>query len=306
MNRRVRWELEQDVTERLDAAGVATPEVDARMLLDAVEERFGDLSRCDRAVLDGMVARRAARVPLQVVLGRTTFRWVEVEVEPGVFIPRPETEVVAGQAVDACAGTERPLVVEPCTGTGAITCALLTEVPGVRVLATDASASAVELARRNVRRTLAGEASPPAWRPSPGADAEVVVGDLLGPLRRLGVLGTVDVLVANPPYLPTSDAPSMQPEVVGHDPHGALFGGEDGHEIVDALLAEARVWLRPGGTVVVEIDDRRGADAARAAEAAGLVDVRVEPDLTGRDRAVVARRPALPSSASRSRPPLGR
>jgi release factor glutamine methyltransferase len=211
-----------------------------------------------------------------------------------VFIPRPETEVVAGLAIDAAreAGS-RPLVVEPCTGTGAIACALLSEVPGVRVLATDASIEAVELARRNMRRTVAGEASPPERRPVNGAEAQVVHGHLLDPLRQLDpdVCGRVDVLVANPPYLPTSDAPSMAPEVVGHDPQVALFGGEDGHEVVDELLGEAMAWLRPGGTIVLEIDDRRGSDAAGAAEEAGLVDVRVEPDLTGRDRAVVARRP---------------
>lgn len=294
MSRRVtRWDLQEEVTDRLEQAGVPTPEVDARMLLDAMEERFGDLSRCDRAVLDGMVARRAAREPLQAVLGRASFRWVDIEVEPGVFIPRPETEVVAGLAIEACDGVEAPLVAEPCTGTGAIACALLTEVPGVHVLATDASIEAVELARRNVRRVLAGEASPSEWRPRDGAGAEVLPGHLLDPLGQLepSVLGAIDVMVANPPYLPTSDAPSMDPEVVGHDPHGALFGGDDGHEVVGQLLGAAMVWLRPGGTVVLEIDDRRGADAARAAEQAGLSDVRVEPDLTGRDRAVVARRP---------------
>jgi release factor glutamine methyltransferase len=292
--RATRWELQEEVTDRLEEAGVPTPEVDARLLLDAMEERFGDVSRCDRAVLDGMVARRAAREPLQVVLGRTTFRWVDVEVERGVFVPRPETEVVAGLAIEACERLETPRVVEPCTGTGAIACALLTEVPGVRVLATDASIDAVELARRNVARVLAGDASPPDRRPRDGADAEVVHGHLLEPLQQLDpdTRGRVDVLVANPPYLPTSDAPSMDLEVVGHDPHGALFGGDDGHEVVDELLREAMVWLRPGGTVVLEIDDRRGADAARAAEQAGLTDVRIEPDLTGRDRAVVARRPA--------------
>lgn len=289
---RTRWELQEDVTERLEAAGVPTPDTDARLLLDAMEERFGGLAGCDLAVLDGMVERRAQRVPLQVVLGATTFRWVEVEVEQGVFIPRPETEVVAGLAIDALAGVERPLVAEPCTGTGAITCALLTEVAGVRALATDRSGAAVELARRNIGRVLAGEASPPAWQPDVDATAEVLVGHLLDPLRQLGstVLGNLDVLVANPPYLPTSDAPSMQPEVVGHDPGAALFGGEDGHEVVDELLAEAAVWLRPGGTVVLEIDDRRGPAAAASAEAAGLVAVRIEQDLTGRDRAVVAER----------------
>lgn len=291
-----RWELEADVTERLDAAGVPTPDVDARLLLDAMEERFGTLSGCPAGVLDAMVERREAREPLQVILGRTTFRWVDLEVERGVFVPRPETEIVAGLAIDACDGIEQPLVVEPCTGTGAITCAVLTEVPGVRVLATDASDDAVAVAQRNVARTLAGEASPPRWRPRGGADAEVLQGHLLDPLRQLGtgVLGSVDVLVSNPPYLPVGDLPAMEPEVARHDPHPALFGGDDGHEVVDELLREAAVWLRPGGTVVLEIDDRRGPEAASCAAAAGLVGVRVEQDLTGRDRALVARRPESP------------
>ena len=291
-----RWQLEEEVTERLEAAGVPTPDVDARLLLDVMEERFGTLDGCPSGVLDAMVERREAREPLQVILGRTTFRWVDLEVERGVFVQRPETEVVAGLAIDACAGIDQPLVVEPCTGTGAITCALLTEVPGVKVLATDVSEAAVTVAQRNVTRTLAGEASPPDWQPRGGADAEVLRGHLLDPLRQLGtgVLGNVDVLVSNPPYLPAADVDAMEPEVAGHDPHGALFGGDDGHEVVEELLHEAAVWLRPGGTVILEIDDRRGADAAASAEAAGLVDVRVEQDLTGRDRAVVASRPDHP------------
>lgn len=281
------------MTRRLEDAGVPTPDVDARLLLDAMEERFGTLAGCPAGVLDAMVERRAAREPLQVVLGRTTFRWVDLEVQRGVFVPRPETEVVAGLAIEACAGIEQPLVVEPCTGTGAITCALLTEVPGVRVLATEVSTDAVALAQRNVVRVLAGEASPERWRPRGGADAEVLQGHLLDPLRPLGpgVVGNVDVLVSNPPYLPAADVDTMQPEVAEHDPHAALFGGDDGHEVVDELLAEAAVWLRPGGTAVLEIDDRRGADATAAARAVGLVDVRVAQDLTGRDRALVARRP---------------
>lgn len=292
MNRPTRWELQERVTDQLEAAGVPTPDVDARLLLDAMEARFGDLAGCDLAVLDGMVARRAAREPLQVVLGRTTFRWVDLEVERGVFVPRPETEVVAGLAIAACAGADRPLVVEPCTGTGAITCALLAEVRGVQVLATDASQAAVDLARRNVARVLDGAASPPSWRPAAGASAEVLRGHLLEPLEaHQDVRGAVDVLVANPPYLPGADLDDLGPEVADHDPHAALFGGVDGHELVDELLGLAGVWLRPGGTVVLEIDDRRGPDAVRAARHAGLVDARVEPDLTGRDRALVARRP---------------
>jgi release factor glutamine methyltransferase len=284
-----RWELEADVTDRLDAAGIETPDVDARLLLDAVEERFGTVVGCPANVLDAMVERRVARVPLQVVLGRTTFRWVDLEVERGVFVPRPETEVVAGLAIEACAGPDRSVVLEPCTGTGAITCALLSEVPGVRVVATDSDEAAVALARRNVEAVLVGTATPPDHRPRAGATAEVLAGHLLEPVST-ALRGRVDVLVSNPPYLPLSDLPWMAPEVAEHDPHPALFGGEDGHEVVDELLAAAAVWLRPGGTVVLEIDDRRGEDARAAAVAAGLVDVRIEPDLTGRDRAVVARR----------------
>lgn len=293
-----RWELEALVEQRLEAAGVPSPEVDARLLLDAIEERFGDPTRCETAVLDGMVERRIARVPLQVILGVTTFRWVELIVEAGVFVPRPETEVVAGLAIDALRGIKSPLVAEPCTGTGAITCALLSEVPGVRVLATDLSAAAVDLARRNVTRTLAGGATSPQWVPRGGADAQVLHGSLLDPLSQLdsSVYGALDVLISNPPYLPSGDLPAMEPEVAEHDPHAALFGGTDGHEIVLALLDAAMGWLRPGGTVILEVDDRRGRETIAAALSAGLVDARVEADLTGRDRAVVARRPDATST----------
>jgi release factor glutamine methyltransferase len=155
------------------------------------------------------------------------------------------------------------------------------------------SADAVALARRNVARVLAGEASPAVWCPRDGADAEVFDGHLLDPLGQLGpwVYGGIDVLVSNPPYLPAGDLPAMAPEVADHDPHAALFGGDDGHEVVHQLLDLATEWLRPGGVVILEIDDRRGAEVAAYAAAAGLVDGRVEQDLTGRDRILVARRP---------------
>jgi release factor glutamine methyltransferase len=292
-----RWELLQEIADRLDDAGVPTPDVDARWLVEAMEQRFGpDLIGCDRHVLDALVERRAAREPLQLVLGRTTFRWAEIACEPGVFIPRPETEVVAGAAIDAAiqAGPS-PRVVEPCTGTGAIACALVSEVPGVRVVASDADERAVALARRNLD-ALAASQAPTPWTPgdwpATGADAEVVVGDLLDAVPDAW-RGTVDVLVANPPYLPASDTGTWAPEVGDHDPAAALVGGPDGHEVVDALLHDATTWLRPGGTVVVEIDDRRGADAVASAKAAGLVHVEVVRDLTGRERAVMGRCPVV-------------
>lgn len=290
---RRRWELVDEVAARLDDAGVPTPDVDARWIVDAMVDRFGeDLAGCDRGVLEALVERRAAREPLQLVLGRTTFRWVELACRAGVFIPRPETEVVAGVAIDAARAVgPSPRVVEPCTGSGAIACAVASEVPGVHVVASDRSETAVELARTNASALADARPSHP-WRPgpwlAPDATVEVERADLRDAVPT-GWHGTVDVLVANPPYLPGHDRTSWDPEVADHDPHDALVGGVDGHEVVEALLEAASGWLRPGGTVVIEIDDRRGRDAVASATAVGLVDAHLVPDLTGRDRAVVAR-----------------
>jgi release factor glutamine methyltransferase len=281
-------EARRSAAARLAAAGIETPEVDARWLVEHVTELTGSCTGCGAALLDGLVARRAAREPLQVVLGRTWFRELELACEAGVFIPRPETEIVAGLAIDAArrAGSA-PLVVEPCTGTGAIALSVAVEVPGATVVATDVDAAAVTLARTNlarIERGLAGAARR-------AASVRILHGDLLGPVDP-SLRGRVDVLVANPPYLPANDRTSWAPEVSDHDPERALVGGPDGHEVVDTLLELAMTWLVPGGIVVLEIDERRGDEVAARAAALGLQGVRIEPDLTGADRAVVAQRPA--------------
>jgi release factor glutamine methyltransferase len=285
-------EAQRTVAARLAAAGIETPDVDARWLVEHVVEVSGSCTGCGAALLDGLVARRAAREPLQIVLGRTWFRELELACAAGVFIPRPETEIVAGLAIDAARASGAsaggaPLVVEPCTGTGAIALSVAVEVPGATVVATDLDASAVGLARRNLDRVRGGQAGPPAVASS----VTILQGDLLDPVDP-ALRGQVDVLVANPPYLPASDRGTWAPEVAGHDPDRALVGGDDGHEVVDALLELAARWLRPGGTVVLEIDERRGADAVTHAAAIGLVDARICRDLTGADRAVVAQRAA--------------
>jgi release factor glutamine methyltransferase len=285
-------EAQRTVAARLASAGIETPDVDARWLVEHVTEVTGSCTGCGAALLDGLVARRAAREPLQVVLGRTWFRELELTCAAGVFIPRPETEIVAGLAIDAAraagpAAGGVPLVVEPCTGTGAIALSVAVEVPGATVVATDLDGPAVELARTNLDRVRRGEAGPP----SVASEVTILQGDLLDPVD-LALRGRVDVLVANPPYLPASDRGTWAPEVARHDPDRALVGGEDGHEVVDLLLELAGRWLRPGGTVVLEIDERRGADAVAHAAVVGLVDPRVCRDLTGADRAVVAQRPA--------------
>lgn len=289
--------LVADHAARLREAGVASPEVDARRI---VEHVLGEPVGWDRVPggderdrIDALIRERERRVPLQHLVGATWFRLLRLRCEPGVFVPRPESEVVAGVAI--AAARERgpaPLVVDVCTGTGAIALSIMAEVPGAQVWATERSAAAVRLARRNLRDLVMGAAE--VAGPALGASCAILEGDLLAPLDP-DLRGRVDVLVANPPYLPLADRGSLPPEVADHDPAAALFGGADGHEVVDRLLKQASVWLAPGGTVVIEIDDRRGGDARAAATRAGLVDVRVVRDLTGADRALVARRAGTPT-----------
>jgi release factor glutamine methyltransferase len=302
------------VAGRLAAVGVPSPRADARWLVEHVAERGLDPAVGEGAArLDALVARREAREPLQLVLGTAAFRTVEVACRPGVFIPRPETEVVAGVAIDAArAAGPAPVVVEPCTGTGAIACSLLAEVPGVRVIATDLDPTATALARENLARVAAevgaagaadevdeAGAMSGAGRSRAGAGGgggatpeatwEVLDGDLLAPVDPR-LRGHLDVLVSNPPYLPSGDRGRWEPEVADHDPDAALVGGPDGHEVVEALLVAAATWLAPGGLVVLEIDERRGAAALATAERVGLVEARLVTDLTGAERAIAARR----------------
>jgi len=278
-------ELLDRVATRLATAGVPSPTVDARWLVEHVVEMAGSCEGSGAALLDGLVARRAAREPLQLVLGRTWFRELELRCAPGVFIPRPETEVVAGVAIDEARGLDAPIVAEPCTGTGAIALSVAVEVPGARVVATDLDAAAVDLARDNLGRVRAGEAGAALV----ADQVEFLPGDLLAPLA-VDLRGRLDVLVSNPPYLPAADRGTWEREVADHDPDRALVGGPDGHEVVVRLLELAVDWLRPGGLVVLEIDERRDEHARSAAHDAGLVEVDLVRDLTGAQRAVRARR----------------
>jgi release factor glutamine methyltransferase len=284
------------VAATLGDAGVPSPAVDARWLVEGIvgvdPHRHPDtlLPPASLPALQDAVARRVAREPLQLILGTAPFRSLELACSPGVFVPRPETEIVAGLAVGVAqrVNSSAPVVAEPCTGTGAIACAIAAEVPGARVLATDRDPAAVDLARHNADRVRRGVAGPPGF--ARAASLTVQTGDLLEPLDP-ALRGHLDVLVANPPYLPAGDRDSWAPEVADHDPDAALVGGVDGHEVVDRLLALATRWLAPGGTVILEIDERRSADAAAVARDVGLGDVEVARDLTGADRAIVARRP---------------
>lgn len=271
------------IRHRLAAAGVPTPQVDAELLVrhvtgwsrSTLTMRAADPA--DPQVLgdlEPLVARRERREPLQLIVGTVGFRYLELEVRPGVFIPRPETEVLAGEAVARVPAGG--IVLEPCTGTGAVACAVATETQAGSVVATDISEAAVALASSNAARL--------------NASVTVLLGDLLAPVPP-ELRGRVDVLVSNPPYLATGELAGREPEVVGWDPHEALVSGATGSEATDRLIDLARTWLCPGGWLLLELDSSRAAATAARARDAGLDEVAVVADLTGVDRVVVARRP---------------
>ena len=220
--------------------------------------------------LDVLVRRRLAGEPLQYLTGVAGFRYLELEVGPGVLIPRPETEVVAQFAIDLL--PPNGIAVDVGTGSGAIALALKQERPDARVVATEVSDEALVWARRN-RDTL-------------GLEVELVRGDLFGPVAP-ELAGAVDVVVSNPPYVATDERGILPPEVRDHEPDVALFAPGDGLGIIERLARDSRQWLRPGGHLVLEIAPHQ---ADKVVEILGdYPEVVVHPDLAGRDRVAVAR-----------------
>ncbi|MDP9022149.1 MAG: peptide chain release factor N(5)-glutamine methyltransferase [Actinomycetota bacterium] len=280
----------------LASAGVEHPEVDALTLArhaldaDAATVRTATTADVDdrrlRQLAD-LVAVRATRVPLQHLTATTGFRDLDITCRAGVFIPRPETEILAGLAIEAArrAASDggRATVVEPCTGTGAVALAVATEVHAADVVATDRCARAVALARHNLARVERGVHGA-------GSTCRVVHGDLFDPVPA-DLRGTVDVVVCNPPYLTPGEVAQATPEVRGHEPRDALVAGAGGNAVVHRLLDEAAAWLRPGGDLLVELAETRAGAVAAAARRSGYTDVHVVADLTGRDRVLTARRP---------------
>ncbi|MGW0162446.1 peptide chain release factor N(5)-glutamine methyltransferase [Mycobacterium sp. NPDC003323] len=216
-----------------------------------------------------LIARRARRIPLQHLLGTAAFGPVTLTVGPGVFIPRPETEALLewAQSVPVPAGG---VIVDLCTGSGALAAALKTHRPDTRVLAVERSEDALRYARANV-----------------GGAVEVVHADVTAPALLPELDGAVDLIVANPPYIP--DGAELEPEVAEHDPHLALFGGPDGMAVIGPIVELAARWLRPGAQVGVEHDDTTSdATAALFAGQGSFTGVAARRDLTGRPRFVTA------------------
>jgi release factor glutamine methyltransferase len=228
----------------------------------------GEAKRFGRAL-----CRRCVGVPLQHLTGEQAFRRLTLVVKPGVFIPRPETEILVEHAIAAVADVMAPVVIDVGTGTGAIALAIKDERPDARVLAIDISDDAVALARENAARAH--------------LDVEIVRGDLLHTVSE-SIGRAVDLVVSNPPYVEEEGFATLPRDVLA-DPRSALEGGI---ETYARLFAQAWDVVRPGGAVVVEIGETQAASIRAVASDAGFEQVEVHPDLTGRDRVVTARTPS--------------
>jgi release factor glutamine methyltransferase len=275
--------LLRDAVARLAEAGVPSPEYDAAELLAhvlgtsrsqlalAAEPTPGQRTR-----YDALVARRAQREPLQHLTGTAAFRHEELAVGPGVFTPRPETELLAGWGIDRAnavlAQGRPPVVVDICTGSGAIALSVAHEAPDAEVHAIELSQAAFDWAARNLT----------------GSGVDLRQGDMASAFPDLD--GRVDVVLCNPPYIPLEAYESVAPEARDHDPHEALFSGQDGLEAIRVLERVAARLLRSGGWVGAEHADVQGESAPAVFAAAGRWhDVRDHRDLAGRPRFLTAR-----------------
>jgi release factor glutamine methyltransferase len=272
-------------TSALADAGIDSARVDAEELaahLVGVER--GRLALVDTPGDDffgryqELVTARSRRVPLQHLTGTAPFGPLLLSVGPGVFIPRPETEALLEwvlKAIDQQPLPPTALIVDLCTGSGALAISLAGRCPEATVLAVDDSAAALSYAHRNAEGTQVQL-----------IEADVTAPDLLPELD-----GHVDLVVANPPYIP--DGVVLEPEVAEYDPHHALFGGPDGMAVVGAVIGLAGRWLRPGGRVAVEHDDTTSARTVELFRASALFEhITPRCDLAGRPRFVTATRVA--------------
>ncbi|AXI79469.1 peptide chain release factor N(5)-glutamine methyltransferase [Peterkaempfera bronchialis] len=274
-------------TQRLAAAGVPSPRFDAEELAAHIHGvKRGQLHTVPDADFDARyweaIARREAREPLQHITGRAFFRYLELRVGPGVFVPRPETESVVDWAIDAVRDMDvaEPLVADLCSGSGAIALAIAQEVPRSTVHAFELDEDALTWTRRNI------DASPDRARVTlhAGDATRAFEGD-----RSWN--GRFDLVISNPPYIPLTEWEYVAPEARDHDPQLALFSGEDGLTTIRGIERVAARLLRPGGVVVVEHADTQGGQVPWIFnEDHGWTDAADHRDLNNRPRFTTARR----------------
>lgn len=273
----------------LAAAGVASPRVDAELLaahvVGASRSTLPMIPLVDPDVVErltALVERRVTREPLQHILGTAVLGPVEVAVGPGVFTPRPETELLLEWGLEALADVRRPVVLDLCTGSGALALAFAVSRPDAAVHALEADAAALSWTRRNLA----------AHTERGGRPVTLHVADVRWPDLLVELEAKVDLVVCNPPYVP--DGTAVPPEVERWDPPTAVFGGPDGTEIIQAVVRGATGWLRHGGSLAIEHDDTHGETVpALLRRRRTLTEVTEHRDLTGRPRFVTARRQAV-------------
>lgn len=266
-------------TRRLDAAGVSSARTDAELLLahclGVSRTQLAGLDVVDAAVVarcERLLARRVAREALQHILGAAPFRFIELAVGPGVFIPRPETELLIDEVLPALRSRSAPVVVDLCSGSGALALSVASEVPSAVVHAVEHSVTALEWLRINAR----------------GTSVDVVAGDVRDASVLAGSNGQVDVVLSNPPYVPSATAVDVE---VRHDPVEAVFAGPDGLDLIPAVLSASARLLRPGGVLALEHDDTHQRSVPEMLCASGSwTEVRDHVDLTGRPRYATATR----------------
>lgn len=278
-------DLVEHAAKRFEEAGIDSAIVDAELLAGHVLglSRGGiqseiivgaEINDAQAEEITNLYARRLNREPLQHITGKAYFRNLELEVGRGVFIPRPETEFVAQLAIDALriVPSDKPIAIDLGTGSGAIALALATEVPSAKIFAVEKSDDAISFTRRNFEKYG-------------NENATLIQGDLAEAFSDLD--GSASVVVSNPPYIPLAAVP-RDVEVRLHDPQLALYGGEDGMQVMHLVSASAKRLLHDGGTLVVEHADSQGEQVSQLLLADGWRQVRSHKDLTGRDRAVTA------------------
>jgi release factor glutamine methyltransferase len=276
----------ESATDKLTSAGVTSPSVDAELLgcfvlgierseltmLSLREELFPE----DKIVqFETSVARRVKREPLQHITGLAPFRHIELHVGPGVFIPRPETEQLVELAIESIKKIEKPLVVDLCSGSGAIAISLATELEGSRVFSVELSEQAFEFLSNNYQKY--------------GLDTKSAKNeDLANAFDELEA--QVDLVISNPPYIPDSAVP-VDLEVQLHEPSLALYGGEDGLDVIRRISDRALYLLKPSGLLLLEHADTQAQAISQLLLNQGWQEVISSQDLAGKDRMISARKP---------------
>ncbi len=275
-------EAVKEAALRLSEAGVETPLLDAQLLAayvvgcsreNVIAHPERDLTGPEASLFSSVLEKRASRYPLAYILGRKEFYGLEIAVEPGVLVPRPETELLVEECLRRVK-SESPVIADVGVGSGAIAVAVAANIAGAKVYATDISDVALKVARVNVEKHSLEER------------VSILRGDMLGALFDIGL--EFDAILSNPPYIPAGEIGSLQPEVRLYEPVEALSGGEDGLDAYRRLLPHSIELLREGGFVGVEIGQEEAGAVCKIAEQSRYRRVEVIRDLAGLERIVVA------------------